>query len=41
MEEKDDPKIYIANRSYLSQAQLREMKIGDIFAQTEPTLNIY
>ena len=41
MEEKDDPKIYIANRSYLSQDQLREMKIGDIFAQTEPTLNIY
>ena len=41
MEEKDQPKIYNVNRRYLSQDQLREMKIGDVFDETEPTLLIY
>ena len=40
-EKKNDPKIYNKNGRFLSQDNLREMRVKDVFAECEPVLNIY
>ena len=41
MQEKDDPKIYTQDGRFLTYDLLFKLKVGEIFKNCEPTLNIY
>ena len=41
MQEKDDPKIYTQDGRFLTYDILFKLKVGEIFKNCEPTLNIY
>ena len=41
MEEKDDPKIYTIDGRHLSYDVLLNNKVGDIFKNCQPILNVY
>ena len=41
MQEKDDPKIYTQDGRFLTYDLLFKLKLGEIFKNCEPTLNIY
>ena len=41
LQEREEPKIYTKKGRYLRQAELRETKIKDVFAECEPILNVY
>ena len=41
MEEKDDPKLYTIEGIHLSYDVLNNKKVGDIFKDCQPIINVY
>ena len=41
MQESDNPRLYTLSGRYLTYKELSSIKVGDLFKDSEPTLNIY
>jgi hypothetical protein len=41
MQESDNPRLYTLSGKYLTYKELSSIKVGDLFKDSEPTLNIY